>query len=533
MPRMHTDLRNALHNQEELVCALASALRQAAGAVGQFETHISWILVAGDDAWKIKKAVHFDFLDFSSLDARRFYCEEELRLNRRLAPALYLDVQAITGSIDAPQLAGPGEAIEYALHMRAFAQASLWSERAASGAITTQEIDQLAANLAHFHQQAPAAPADSRWGSPEVLLASANDILATLRDALHGTGHGSQVDALTIWHVAAHAQLRPVFERRRRQGRVREGHGDLHCGNILTLHGEATAFDCIEFSESLRWIDVLNDLAFATMDLHVLGQPQLAARLLDRYLDASGDYLDLAALRYYQVLRALVRCKVHVLRLQELPADAPERAACERRMQAYLAYACAGIRPAPARSTALMITHGFSGSGKSTVAAMVVEICGAVRIRSDVERKRMHGMAVAASAAAAPDSGLYAQAASTATYARLALLARSIVGAGWPVIVDAAFLKRQDRQDFATLARELGVPFLVLDVRADEAVLRERLVLRSRRGGDPSDAGAAVLAHQLASHEPLSAEEMPQVAQIDSAGSNLAHIVRAAWEQVR
>lgn len=530
MSRMDTELQNALHNQEDLVRALASALREGAGAVERFETHISWILVAGDDAWKIKKAVHFDFLDFSSLHARRFYCEEELRLNRRLAPALYLDVQAITGSIDAPQLSGPGEAIEYALHMRAFSQASLWSARAAGGAITAQEIDQLAANLARFHQQAPAAPAGCQWGMPEVLLASANDILDTLRQALQEAVAASQVAALSAWHAATHAQLRAVFERRRREGRVREGHGDLHCGNILTLHGEATAFDCIEFSESLRWIDVLNDLAFAIMDLHVLGQPQLAARLLDRYLEACGDYLDLAALRYYQVLRALVRCKVHVLRLLELAVDAPERADCERRVHAYLAYASAGILPA---RTALMITHGFSGSGKSTVAAMVVEMCGAVRIRSDVERKRMHGVAVTASAVASPDSGLYAQAAGMATYARLGLLARSIVAAGWPVIVDAAFLKRQDRQDFAALAQELGVPFLMFDVHADEAVLRERLALRSRRGGDASDAGEAVLEHQLATHEPLDETEMARVAPIDSAGSNVAQAICAVWDALR
>lgn len=527
---MQTDSQNALRRQEALVAALASSLQQATGAVERFETHISWILVAGEHAWKIKKAVHFDFLDFSSLDARRFYCEQELQLNRRLAPALYLDVQAITGSIEAPQLGGSGEAIEYALRMRAFSQASIWSERVATGIITCCEIDQLAGKLAHFHQQAPAAQAESRWGAPEVLLASANDILATLRDAWQGTAHASQVAALAAWHAATHAQLRPVFERRRQEGRVREGHGDLHCGNILTLHGEATAFDCIEFSESLRWIDVLNDLAFATMDLHVLGQPQLAARLLDRYLEASGDYLDLAVLRYYQVLRALVRCKVHVLRLQELAADAPERADCERRMHAYLAYACAGILPA---RTALMITHGFSGSGKSTVAAMAVEMCGAVRIRSDVERKRMHGMAATASAAAAPESDLYAQAASTATYARLALLVRSIVAAGWPVIVDAAFLTRQDRQDFAALAQELGVPFLILDIRADEGVLRERLALRSRRGGDPSDAGEAVLEHQLATHEPLREAELARVAPIDSAGRDLAHAICAAWERLR
>ena len=530
--QINTDSQDALSRQEELIRALTRALEPSAGTVARFETHISWILVAGDYAWKIKKAVRFDFLDFSSLDARRFYCEEELRLNRRLAPALYLDVQAITDGVDAPQLAAEadGEAIEYALRMRAFSQASLWSERVASGAITQQEIDQLAGNLAQFHLQAPSASADSQWGTPALLLASANDILATLRQSLHRTAAASQIEALVAWHGAMHAKLRPEFERRRREGRVREGHGDLHCGNILTLHGQATAFDCIEFSEGLRWIDVLNDLAFAVMDLHVLGQPQLAARLLDRYLEITGDYPGLVILRYYLVLRALVRCKVHVLRLQELAADAPQRADCERRVQSYLAYAFAGMQPARA---ALMITHGFSGSGKSTVAATVVEHCGAVRIRSDVERKRMHGVDALNPATSDPESDLYTPAASAATYARLGLLARSIVGTGWPVIVDAAFLDHQARKDFATLAIELGVPFLILDVHADEAVLRQRLALRASRGGDPSDADVAVLAHQLACHDPLEDDEMVHVAPIESAGGDLAQSVRAAWKRLR
>ncbi|WP_164932022.1 bifunctional aminoglycoside phosphotransferase/ATP-binding protein [Janthinobacterium sp. 17J80-10] len=527
---MQTDSQNALRRQEALIGALADRLRLATGAVARFETHISWILVANDHAWKIKKAVHFDFLDFSSLDARRFYCEEELRLNRRLAPTLYLDVQAITGSVDAPQLAGEGEPIEYALRMRAFTQASLWSERVAIGAITPDEIDQLAGNLAHFHQQAPAAPDGSAWGSPALLQSSANDILATLQASLTETVPASQVAKLSAWHADMHVQLRPVFERRRREGRVREGHGDLHCGNILTLHGHATAFDCIEFSEGLRWIDVLNDLAFATMDLQVLGQPRLAARLRDRYLEATGDYLDLDLLRYYQTLRALVRCKVYVLRLQELAADDPQRAACAQRVQAYLQFALACVQPARA---ALMITHGFSGSGKSTVAAAVVELCDAVRIRSDVERKRMHGIDAASPAGAAPASGLYAPAASMATYARLALLARRIIAAGWPVIVDAAFLERRQRDAFAALAKELGVPFMMLDVCAGEAILRERVVMRSRRGGDASDAGEAVLEHQRASHEPLSVEEMPYVTQVDSAAGDLVQTVRAAWERLR
>lgn len=521
---MHTEPIDSQDRQARLIGALTSVL-QTAAPVRLFETHISWVLIAGKHAYKIKKAVRFDFLDFSTLAARRRYCEEELRLNRRLAPELYLDVQPVTGSADTPQLSGPGAAIEYVLRMRAFDQDALWSERVAAGAIRPEEIDQLADRLAGFHQEAPVALAGMPWGTAAQLLACADDILATLAQLLPDAGAGPQAAALLDWHRSRHAQLGPAFARRRQDGYVREGHGDLHCGNIITLHGQATAFDCIEFSESLRWIDVLNDLAFAVMDLGVLGRPDLAARLLNRYLESGGDYAGLEVLRYYLVLRALVRCKVHLLRLQELAEDAPQRTDCQRRIQSYLAYAGACMRPGRA---ALMITHGFSGSGKSTVAAQVVEMCGALRIRSDVERKRMQGMAPLSRAGAAPASALYAAAASEATYARLAGLARDIIAAGWPVVVDAAFLDSAERRRFAMLAQELGVPFLILDARAGAALMRERLAMRASQGNDPSDAGATVLAQQLAGHHPLSAEEMPRVVQVDSENGRVEAVLKAA-----
>lgn len=516
-------LAHGLASQSQLVQSLYAAL-QAVGPVRLFETHISWVLVATDYAYKIKKAVRFDFLDFSLLDARRRYCEEELRLNRRLAPELYLDVLTITGCVEAPKLEGNGPAIEYALRMRAFGQDALWSERIASGLIVPAEVDSLAARLAQFHHDVPASRFDDSWGKPQQLLACANDILATLSDSLQDPATKPRVDELLEWHCTRHAQLRETFERRKREAYVREGHGDLHCANILTLHGQATAFDCIEFNEGLRWIDMLNDIAFAVMDLEVEGRPDLAARLLNRYLEISGDYTDLEVLRYYLVLRALVRCKVHLLRLQELPADTPQQARYKLRMQAYLAYASTWIRPG---QPAIMIMHGFSGSGKSTVAEVIVAQCGALRIRSDVERKRMHGL-LAADRTASKDNEMYSLQSSETTYARLLLLARRIVEAGWPVVVDAAFLRREQREQFALLARECGIPFLILDVVASEARMRERLAKRAAEGKDPSDAGAAVLTRQLTSHDPLTVDESAHAAVIDSETGHIDAAVHAA-----
>lgn len=514
---------DGLAAQQQLVQSLCAAL-QAAEPVRLFETHISWVLVTKDYAYKIKKAVRFDFLDFSLLKARRRYCEEELRLNRRLAPELYLDVLAITGSVEAPRLGGQGAAIEYVVRMRAFGQDALWSERIASGLIEPAEIDSLAGRLAQFHHVAPASRLDNPWGTPPQLLACANDILDTLSDSLQDLVSKPRVDGLLNWHRARHAQLGETFKRRKREGYVRDGHGDLHCANVLTLQGLSTAFDCIEFSDGLRWIDVLNDMAFVVMDLEVRGRPDLAARLLNRYLEISGDYGDLDVLRYYLVMRALVRCKVHLLRMQELSVGTLQRAECERSMQAYLDYAAAWIRPG---QQAVMIMHGFSGSGKSTVAGAVVAQCGALRIRSDVERKRMSGLDPA-DHSASNDNALYSLQSTEATYARLHLLARRIVEAGWPVVIDAAFLDRDQRQRFSRLARECHVPFLIFDVIASEARMRERLAKRAAEGHDPSDASAAVLARQLVSHDPLTAEEQVYTETIDSENGGIDAAVSAA-----
>ncbi len=492
-----------------MVHALRDVLQSGTQPARLFETHISWVIVAGDYAYKIKKALRFDFLDFSTLAARRFFCDEELRLNRRLAPALYLDVLAVTGSVQTPQLDGAGDAIEYVLRMRAFPQEALWSARLAGAGISADETHQLATLLANFHDGAEVADADAAWGSPSLLRAGAGETLDSLARLvpqwLPGADAVDRLAGLAAWHDAAHARLAPAFERRRRAGQVRDCHGDLHCANILTLQGQVTAFDCIEFSQSLRLIDVLNDIAFPVMDLQAQGHAAAAARLLDRYLECSGDYADLGVLRYYLVLRALVRCKVHLLHATELEA-ATEQADCARRARSYLD--CAAVLAFPPRP-ALMITHGFSGSGKSTVAAAVVAHAGAVRLRSDVERKRPYSDALP------PADVLYGPAASASLYARLEALARAMLRAGWPVVVDAAFLRKEERQRFAALGREMGLPFVVLDVCASEACMRARLIRRAQAGADPSDADVAVLAQQLRSQEPLAADEAAQVAAID------------------
>jgi len=331
---------------------MVDALRRALGAQ-LIETHISDVLIAGHDAWKIKKALDLGFADFSTLALRRFYCEEELRLNRRTAPQLYLDVQPVTGTIDAPSIGGPGAAIDWVLHMRAFDQDGLWDRLAARGALGAEQVDALVEALCVLHRDAAVAAADSRYGRPEHVRAPMSDNLQVLGTLCSDADERAWLDGLRQWEAQAFASLREVFEQRHAAGRVREAHGDLHLGNVTQIDGRPVLFDCLEFSADLRWTDVFSDVGFMAMDLRSHGLAALAHRFVNAYVERSGDADGLRVLRYYQVHRALVRAKVAAMRSAQL-ADAaaqPERQALHR----YLQVALDSSLAAPAVATAIMV----------------------------------------------------------------------------------------------------------------------------------------------------------------------------------
>lgn len=489
--------------------ALIDHLRQAScyphpvASVGLLETHISWILLTGDYAYKIKKPVALGFLDFSTLQQRRLCCEEELRLNRRLAPQIYLDVVRITGDQAHPRINGDGPVIEYAVRMKQFAQDALASALLAAGRLVPPQLQELAATLATFHQAVPATGAGSAWGSTQTILESALQNFDQLSPLLPDD-EAAALAALRAWTMHEHGSLRAVMEQRRIGGRVRECHGDLHLGNIVLVDGKLVPFDCIEFNPALRWNDVISEAAFLVMDLHDRGSPRLAWLFLNAYLEHCGDYEGLALLPYYLVYRAMVRAKVHGLRAAQPGLAGSKRVSLLAASRNYLALAKAcAQRPPPA----LIITHGLSGSGKSSIAAELMQRLGAIRIRSDVERKRRRGLAPQDRSGDAVGAGLYNDQATLALYHHLAALARQILAAGWPVIIDAAFLRRPQRDLLRGVAREAGVSFLITAVTAPEEVLRARIAARAAAGSDPSDAGIPVLEHQLATREALAADE--------------------------
>jgi uncharacterized protein len=471
------------------------------------ETHISYVLLGGEYAYKVKKAVNLEFLDFTTLEKRRFYCEEELRLNRRLAPSIYLDVVPITGSPGnnvAPIFDGKGSPLEYAVKMRQFDQDGLLSRVLARDELTSERVDEIAAEVASFHGRTARAAADLPYGRSEQVIAPARQNFSQMVDVVSDPNDGAILEQLRTWTDAEANRCRQGFEARNRDGYVRECHGDLHLGNIALISGRVTLFDCIEFNPSMRWIDVMSDVAFLVMDLRDRKRPDLAARFLNAYLELTGDYAGLAVLRFYVTYRALVRAKIAILRLaQTTSGDDRQRLIAEYRGYLALAVAATG-RPHPV----LLITHGVTGSGKTTRAQAVVDSMGAIRIRSDVERKRLQGLQALARTSSAPGEGLYTSDRDRQTYDRLAELARTVVAAGYTAIVDAAFLQRWQRDLLKDVAVDLNVPFTIADCSAPEPVLRERVMRRIERGRDASEATIDVLEHQLAHADPLSSEEL-------------------------
>jgi aminoglycoside phosphotransferase family enzyme/predicted kinase len=471
---------------QALVTALARSLHAEL-----IETHISWVLLTGDLAYKVKKPVALPFVDYSTLEARRHFCEEEVRLNRRLAPGLYLGVSQVTGSRSAPQVDGGGTLLEYAVRMRRFPAGALFSEQLAAGRLHSGDVDSLGALLADFHIRAN--PTANGFASCKRRRSAA---LAAL-DGVRALTTAQEHEALQAWLETKASSLTPTWARRLDAGFVRQCHGDLHLDNVVTLGGAVAAFDCIEFDPALRWIDVIDDIAFPVMDFAAHGRPDFAFRLLNTWLDHTGDHEGLPMLRFSAAYRALVRA--HVTHLRGGDARVPARR--------YVDSALAWTKAPPRR---LVITHGLPGSGKTYESQRLLEREGAIRIRSDVERKRLFGLGMRDDSRA-KGLDIYTAEATERTYERLLELARIALRAGYPVVLDAAFLRRSERDAARELAREFKVPFSILACDAAPGVLRTRL--QSRRH-DASEADARVLEQLRASMEPLGRDEWEPVAHL-------------------
>lgn len=504
---------------DSALARLVAALRDPgryphpADRVEVLETHISYVLLAGEYAYKLKKPLDLGFLDFRTLDSRRHFCEEELRLNRRLAPDLYLAVVAITGTPDDPALDGKAPAIEYAVKMRRFSQDALLDRVLGRRELTAAHIDSLAARIAAFHQGAGRIGRHDLFDYRERILAPAIQNFDQIRPLLEDDRDIGTLEALRAWIGREFKACENLFGARSRAGFVRECHGDLHLGNMALAGDGVVIFDCIEFNDAFRWIDVMNEAAFLFMDLVHRGRPDFAYRFLNAYLEATGDYQGMGTFRFYLVYRAMVRAKVTLIREHQPGLGGSEK---QKLLDEYRNHVRLAREFSAPGKAAVIINHGFSGSGKTTLSREAAEIIGAIRIRSDVERKRLHGLDALSSTGSGVGAGLYTADVTRSVYERLADLARGIVHAGYPVMVDATFLERGRRDAFKQLAKTWGVPFAILDFSAEENVLRARVLQRQSQAQDASEAGVEVLEHQLAAQEPLGRDELSRVISVDA-----------------
>lgn len=469
------------------------------------ETHISIIYLAGPFAYKRCKRVDLGFVDFTRLDTRYRACVDSVRLNRRLARPLYAGVVKLTGTPGTCRFADGHPIVDYAVKMRRFRQSDLLSSRAARGVLRQAEIERTAERIAAFHRRANARSPDRRFGSAEQIQGQIEDVLLGLQR--EAPGCLPQTVAQSQRRLAE--TLSEHFERRRARGFVRECHGDLHLENIVRRGNDVALFDCVEFSPALRWIDVTADLAFLVMDLLAHGRGDLATRLVNRWLFATGDYDGLRALKCYVIYRALVRALVSILKAPGHPGARTVPASAVR----YLALA---ERLSAARPVSLVLCHGFSGSGKSVVAHELAPFVGAIVVSSDVERKRSATPFAAPSREPMPATA-YSSAAVDANYGRLAALADTLLAAGLPVIVDASFLKHAHRLQFIELAGRHAAPVAIVDVVAPLALLIERLRERAKVRDEPSDADEAVLHRQTIEAEPMDLSELSICIAIDAA----------------
>ena len=490
------------------------------------ETHISWVVLTGSFAYKIKKPLKLDFIDTSTLERRQHYCNEELRINRRLAPELYLEVVPITRDNGRIRINGDGAVVEYSVRMRQFASGDELAALLDRGDVSLDEIERLAGLLARFHEQAARPVRHQSLEHTQRMYDSVLGNLEQLIEHAEKTEPATDLRRLWNWTRASIRAHESAFETRERTGCIRECHGDLHAANIVRIERRLVPFDCIDFDPLLRRIDVMNDIAFLIMDLQSRGRTDLSTTLLNHYLEITGDYDGVRLVPFYAVYRALVRAKVDAIAAGQSPAQARR---FNERLQRRVRTALELIHQ---HRPALVLMHGPSGSGKSWLSGQLVSTLPALRIRSDLERKRLLGE----SHASERDGfkvGRYAPTTNHRVYARLVDCAESCLQAGFNVVIDAAFLEETDRELFEGLAKRLGVACTFISCNCDAATLLDRVTTRAARADDVSEADCEVVAAQLRTFQPLVAESGRHIIEVDTRDPSVIQTVVAAVRSVR
>lgn len=473
-------------------------------AIEVHQTHISVVFLAGPYAYKIKKPVNLGFLDFSTLEKRKHYCEEEVRLNRRLASHVYLGVVPITGSYaqasrSPPLLVGrPGTAVEWAVQMKRLPADATLESRLERGEVTSEQIRAIAQRLAAFHRAADAGERISSFGRFAKVAQNARENFTQAKPLIGTTVSPAVFERVRALTEAQLAQRRDLMEARAERGTPRDTHGDLHLDHVYLFPHEAppndlVMIDCIEFSDRYRYADPVADLAFLAMDLEFHGRRDLARLCADAYFDASGDPDGRELMPFYAAYRAIVRAKVEGMELSEKEIDAAERRQAAARARGHWLLALGHLEE-PANRPSLLLIAGLPGSGKSTLAHAVATAANFEVLRSDVVRKEL---------TAGTSENIYTDAWTERTYGELLTRAEKLFWQGCRVIIDANFREDHWRRRFLEAARRWCVPILFVHCHADPDVIKQRLAARKH---DVSDADWGIYQMLQSSWQPLSDE---------------------------
>jgi aminoglycoside phosphotransferase family enzyme/predicted kinase len=474
------------------------------------ETHISHVILTGEYAYKIKKPIKYDFLDYSTLDSRRTYCEKELAFNTRLATEVYLEVVTINQLPNGKlKINGEGPIVEYALKMREFQQSQLFDSLVNNGRLNEDHFDMIAERIARFYQHIESAAMETPYGTPEDILRKADDNFEQAKPFLISPEDLAQLEKLQTLTANVGRQLMPIFEKRKEEGFIKACHGDLHLSNIALLKDTPVIFDCIEFNEFYRWTDTMADVGFLMMDLYYRGYPHFANHFLNSYLTYYGDYEGLKILPFYIAYRAMVRGKIQLFETtNEHSRPAEELFANYRRYAGVAEHFLGREKPM------LVIMHGVSGSGKTRIAHELSPLLHAVHIRADIERKRLFGLQPTDRVTGDQASELYSVESNERTYNQLALNARQAIDAGFSVIIDATFKFKAQREKFRQLAQDLNIPFVVLHCTISKANAEAAIQSRLLENKDASDATVEVLSKQMEVLEALSGTEANNVVEV-------------------
>lgn len=486
------------------------------------ETHVSWVILTGKYAYKIKKPVNFEFLDFSTLEKRKYYCEEELRLGKQFAPEIYLSVIPITGTCEHPQINGTDPILEYAIKMKEFPQENLLSVLLKKGRLTETIVAQLGELIAEFHEKTPIAPKASPFGLAKKVHAPTKQNFEQIAPLLSNIADINQLKHLETWTDQQYEQHKALLTERKKQGFIRDCHGDLHLANIILYKNKPMLFDRLEFNEDLRWTDVIADLAFLVMDLTEKKQIHLANLLLNTYLHYTGDYQGLALLPYYLVYRAMVRAKIALFRLKQEINNKEKK---EIQHDYYNFIKLAEFYTHPPKPS-LIIMHGFAGSGKSTIARNIVKYCGTIQISSDIIRKQLFHIPLYMSSNSGLNSGIYTAQATKETYKTLATLAELIIKAGFTALIDATFLKHSQRTSFYELSTQLQVPFYILHCQENDSEIERRIKNRLNYATNISEADLTILSDQKNNNDPLTNLEKNYTLVINAKQTSLKNILQ-------